>query len=249
MQIVKTKDYKDMSRKAANIVSAQVILYPKSVLGLATGDTPIGMYNQLANWYEKGDIDFSQVRSINLDEYVGLEKSHDQSYDRFMRKNFFHKINIDPANTFLPNGLAEDIEAECERYEQNIKDIGGIDLQVLGLGHNGHIGFNEPHTVFVKKTHKVMLSDSTLEANSRFFEDIEAMPHSAISMGMGTIMQAKRILLICSGTQKTEILYKSLFGDIDPLIPGSILQLHTDVTVVADEEALSVIREKGLLAD
>lgn len=247
MKILKTKDYLDMSRTAANIVSAQVILHGKSVLGLATGDTPKGMYKQLAEWNKRGDLDFSQINTVNLDEYIGLSRDHEQSYYRFMYDNLFSHINIQINNTSLPNGLAEDVEKECQNYEANINKLGGVDLQVLGLGHNGHIGFNEPDTVFKKNTHKVELSESTLNANSRFFNNINEMPKSAISMGMGTIMRAKKILLMCSGKEKAEILYKSLFGDIDPMIPASILQLHMDVTVVADMDALSVIKENGFL--
>ena len=180
-----------MSRAAANIVSAQVILFPKSVLGLATGDTPIGMYRQLIEWHRKGDLDFSQVRTVNLDEYVGLSRDHDKSYNWFMWHHLFSQINVPPGNIFLPDGLAGDPAAECRRYEDNIRALGGIDLQVLGIGHNGHIGFNEPGPVFTKSTHVVTLSEQTLSANARFFDSYESMPRQAITMGMGTIMAGK----------------------------------------------------------
>ena len=241
MIIIRAKDYNEMSRTAANIVSAQVILFSESVLGLATGDTPIGMYKQLIDWNRKGDLDFSQVKTVNLDEYIGLSKEHHQSYFWFMQQNFFRHINIDKKNIFLPDGLMSDTKRECARYESNIQTLGGIDLQVLGLGHNGHIGFNEPGSVFKKKTHVVSLTEQTIAANSRFFHKAEKVPEKAITMGMGTIMQAKRIVLMCSGEEKSGILYKALCGDIDPMVPASILQLHDNLTIVADDEALRLI--------
>lgn len=238
MKIIKAKNYKDMSRKAANILSAQVILKPSSVLGLATGSTPIGMYKQLIDWYKKGDIDFSQVKTFNLDEYVGLSTDHPKSYHKFMYDNFFDKININTKNISIPDGLADEQQKECIEYEKKIADAGGIDLQVLGIGHNGHIGFNEPAEYFERDTHVVKLKQQTREDNSRFFDSIDDVPTSAISMGMGIIMKAKRILLLCSGESKAEILKKSLYGKIDPCVPASILQLHSDITVVADDDAL-----------
>ena len=241
MKIVKAKDYRDMSRKAANIISAQVILYPKSVLGLATGETMIGMYDQLAEWNTKGDVDFSQVITFNLDEYIGLSADNRQSYSWFMNDRFFNQINIRKNSTHIPNGLADDIELECRKYDGLIQANGGVNLQVLGLGHNGHIGFNEPSATFTKNTHQIMLSGSTQKANARFFKEHEPVPQCAITMGMGTIMQAKRILLMCSGADKADILYTCLFGDINPKYPGSILQLHRDLTLIADEAALSAI--------
>lgn len=247
MELIKVKNYSEMSRIAANILSAQVILFPESVLGLSTGDTPIGMYKQLIEWNDKGDLSFSKVKTFNLDEYIGLSKEHGKSYSFFMWNAFFSKININKKNTYIPNGLAKNIQRVCKKYDEDIKKSGGIDLQVLGLGVNGHIGFNEPNAYFKRNTHKVNLSESTLRANSRFFDSKEEIPNSAITMGMGTIMQAKRILLLCTGKEKSEILYKVLFGDIDPRIPGSILQLHKQATIVADEDALSVIKSNGLL--
>ncbi len=241
MKIIRAKDYKDMSRKAANILSAQVILKPESVLGLATGSTPIGMYRQLIDWYRKGDIDFSAVKTFNLDEYVGLDENHPKSYHKFMFDNFFKDINIKPYNALVPNGMAKDCNEECINYEEKIVDAGGIDLQVLGIGHNGHIGFNEPAEYFERDTHLVNLKNETRAANSRFFDSIDDVPTQAISMGMGIIMKAERIVLLCSGKEKADILKESIYGKIDPYVPASILQLHSDITVVADEAALNCL--------
>lgn len=239
MKLYKAKDYKDMSRKAANIISAQVIAKPDSVLGLATGSTPIGTYQQLIEWYHKGDLDFTEVKSVNLDEYRGLPKENDQSYYYFMNHHFFKHININLEHTHVPNGMEPDSEKECTRYEQVIQQLGGTDLQLLGLGHNGHIGFNEPDDIFVKNTHCVDLQESTIEANKRFFDNIDDVPKQAYTMGIKTIMQAKKILLVVSGADKAQILYDVLRGPITPLVPASVLQLHNDVVVVADEAALS----------
>ena len=239
MRLYRAKDYNDLSRKAANIISAQVIMKPDCVLGLATGSSPLGTYRPLIEWYKKGDLDFSEVKSVNLDEYKGLPKDNDQSYYYFMHQNFFKDININPENTHIPNGMEPDSEKECSRYNQVISDLGGIDLQLLGLGHNGHIGFNEPDTAFAKMTHCVDLAPSTIEANKRFFASADDVPRQAYTMGIKTIMQARKILLIVSGEDKAQILYDVLNGPITPHVPASILQLHSDVTVVADEAALS----------
>jgi len=239
MIIINTKNYEDMSRKAANILSAQVILKHNCVLGLATGSTVEGIYKQLIMMNQNGDVDFSGVRSVNLDEYVGLAGDHNQSYRCFMDTNLFNQINIHIDNTNVPDGMAADIEAECIRYENLIKELGGIDLQLLGLGHNGHIGFNEPDDYFPLLTHRVQLKESTIKANSRFFENEDQVPREAITMGIKSIMQAKRILLCVSGEAKAEILKKVLSGPVTPEVPGSILQLHPNLTVVADEAALS----------
>lgn len=239
MKIYKAADYKDMSRKAANIISAQVIMKPNCVLGLATGSSPIGIYQQLIDWYQKGDLDFRDVKSVNLDEYKGLDKNNEQSYYYFMYHNFFQHININPDNTYIPDGTEPDSARECARYNQVIEQLGGIDLQLLGLGHNGHIGFNEPEEAFEKTTHCVDLQESTIEANKRFFENIEDVPKQAYTMGIRTIMQARKILLVVSGKDKADILYEALYGPVTPRVPASILQLHNDVTVVADAAALS----------
>ena len=241
MRIIKTKDYADMSRKAANIIAAQVIAKPDCVLGLATGSTPIGTYKELIKAYENGDLDFSQVKTANLDEYRGLEKTNDQSYDYFMKDNLFNHININFDNLNIPNGEKPDAEEECARYEAVVKALGGQDLQLLGMGHNGHIGFNEPADEFPKETHCVDLQESTIQANKRFFEKVEDVPTQAYTMGIGTIMQAKKILVVASGADKAEIIKKAFFGPITPQVPASILQLHADVTVVVDEAAGSLI--------
>lgn len=241
IRFVRARDYDDMSRKAANIISAQVIVKPNSVLGLATGSSPIGAYECLVHWYEKGDLDFAQVTSVNLDEYRGLAHDNEQSYYYFMKKNLFSKVNIDPAKTFVPDGTISDAQEACEKYDEIVRSTGGVDLQVLGLGHNGHIGFNEPDSVFAKGTHCVDLSKSTIEANARFFSSIDEVPTQAYTMGIQTIMNAKKILVVVSGEAKADIVEKSFFGDVTPLVPASILQLHPDVTVVGDEAAFSKI--------
>ena len=239
MRLYRAKDYNDMSRKAANIISAQIILKPDCVLGLATGSTPIGTYQQLIARYHEGDLDFSQVRTANLDEYRGLTRDNDQSYYYFMYHNLFKEVNIDMANTNIPDGTNPDSAAEAARYDQVIRDLGGVDLQLLGMGHNGHIGFNEPGDAFDKGTHCVDLQPSTIEANKRFFASIDDVPKQAYTMGIQTIMSARKILLLVSGAEKAEILHKALCGPITPHVPASVLQLHNDVTVVADEAALS----------
>lgn len=244
MRLIRAKDYQDASRKVANIISAQVILKPDCVLGLATGSSPLGAYQQLIKWCEKGDVDFSRTKTVNLDEYVGLAADHDQSYSYFMHKNFFGHINIDPGNTNLPNGLELDEAAECRRYDKVIDDLGGVDLQLLGIGANGHIGFNEPADQFVTGTHRVELTASTIAANSRFFEDESMVPRQAYTMGMLDIMQAKRIVMIATGANKAQAVYDAFCGPVTPRMPASILQLHPDFVLVADEKALSLVGDK-----
>lgn len=241
MKIYKAKDYKDMSRKAANIISAQVIMKPNCVLGLATGSTPIGTYDQLVEWYNKGDLDFSEVTTVNLDEYKGLPRTNDQSYYYFMHQHLFDRVNTDPERTNVPNGMEPDAEKECGRYEELIRSLGGVDLQLLGLGHNGHIGFNEPGEAFEKETHCVDLTESTIEANKRFFASADDVPKQAYTMGIKTIMQAKKILIVVNGENKADIVERAFFGPVTPEVPASILQLHNDVTLVGDEAALAKI--------
>ena len=208
MRIYKAKDYVDMSRKAANIVSAQVIMKPNCVLGLATGSTPIGLYKQLVEWYNKGDLDFSEVMTVNLDEYKGLSRDNDQSYYYFMHQNLFDHVNIPAENTHLPNGMEPDSQKECQEYTDLIQSLGGVDLQLLGIGHNGHIGFNEPGEAFDKQVHCVNLTQSTIEANKRFFASADDVPKQAYTMGIKTIMQAKKILIVASGEDKAEIVQR-----------------------------------------
>lgn len=243
MKIIATSDYQDMSRKAANIISAQVILKPNSVLGLATGSSPLGTYKQLIEWYRKGDIDFSQVKTVNLDEYKGLAPDNNQSYYYFMYDNFFKHINVDLGNVNIPNGLETDTQKECNRYDEVIDSLGGVDLQLLGLGNNGHIGFNEPDDMFKRKTHCIALSQSTINANARFFRSLEEVPTHAYTMGIESIMDAEKIVVVVSGAGKAQILRDVIKGPITPSVPASILQLHKDVTIVADQEALTLLDE------
>ena len=240
MKIIHAKDYEDMSRKAANIISAQVILKPDCVLGLATGSTPIGAYHQLIKWYEKGDIDFSQVHTYNLDEYRGLSHDDVQSYHYFMRDNHIDHINIDPANTHVPDGSNLDAEAACAEYDRIVAAAGYPDLQLLGIGHNGHIGFNEPDDHFSAGTHCVDLTESTIQANSRLFEKEEDVPRQAYTMGTQTIMYARMILVVANGEKKAQAVRDMCYGPVTPSCPASILQLHTNCVLVADEAALSL---------
>jgi len=232
LRIIRGKNYDDMSRIAANIIAAQITLHPMSVIGLATGSSPLGVYSQLVEQYKSGNIDFSAVKTVSLDEYVGLDGENGQSYRYYMNNNLFNHVNIDIKNTYLPSGTAEDINAECQRYDRLIDNLGGIDLQLLGIGMNGHLGFNEPNTVFEKNTHCEKLAEETIEINSRFSENIDEVPHYAITMGMQPIMQAKKILLLINKKEKEAIMKEALFGTISPKVPASVLQLHPDCTVV-----------------
>ena len=241
MKIIVADDYKGMSRKAAAIIASQVTLKADSVLGLATGSTPIGMYEQLVEWHKAGELDFSAVKTVNLDEYVGLAPEHDQSYRYFMNDNLFNHVNIDKANTHVPNGLAADPAVECERYDRVVEEMGGVDIQVLGMGHNGHIGFNEPADHFPLGTNLVDLQESTINANARFFASKDEVPKQAMTMGIHTIMKAKKILVVVNGEGKADIVKKAFTGPVTPQVPASILQLHPDVVLVGDKAALSKI--------
>ena len=237
MRIYKATDYNDMSRKAANIISAQIIMKPNCVLGLATGSSPVGTYKQLIEWYKKGDLDFSQVTSINLDEYKGLSPENDQSYRYFMSTNLFNHVNINKENVHVPDGVGFEAGEAGKAYEELMAKTGQVEIQLLGLGCNGHIGFNEPADEFTKVTGEIDLTDSTIEANKRFFEKKEDVPRKAVSMGIGTIMRAKKIVLLVNGENKAEILKEVVNGPVTPKVPGSILQFHPHVTVICDEEA------------
>ena len=241
MKIYKTPDYEAMSLKAASIIASQVVLKPDCVLGLATGSTPVGLYKELIRRCEAGELDFSAVKTVTLDEYVGLPGDHDQSYRYFMNTNLFDHINIDKANTNVPNGLAEDADAEGKRYDELMDSMGSIDIQLLGMGHNGHIGFNEPDDYFPMGTHAVDLQESTINANARFFESIDDVPRKAITMGIGSIMKAKSVLVIVSGEGKADIVAKAFAGPVTPMVPASILQNHDDVVVYLDKEAASLL--------
>jgi len=238
MEIFTATDYAGMSRQAARLVSAQLLLKPDCVLGLATGSTPLGLYSRLIEEYKNGDLDFTEVRTVNLDEYKGLAPGNPQSYGYYMRENLFRHINIKPENTFIPNGLATDAAGECARYDALLDSL-GIDLQILGLGENGHIGFNEPGEVFMPSTHLVGLTKSTLAANARYFASLDDVPVYAYTMGIGSILRAKRILLIASGPKKAAALRAALYGPVTPALPASALQLHGYVTVIADAEAMA----------
>ena len=235
MKFIKVDTYNELSREAALVIASQLKSKPDSVLGLATGSSPVGTYRELIKMYENGEIDFSSARSVNLDEYVGLSPEDTQSYAYFMRTNLFDHVNIKKENTNIPNGTAEDLDAECRRYDKLVLELGGVDLQLLGIGTDGHIGFNEPDSVFSKLTHTVRLAQSTIDSNARFFESADKVPTTAITVGMMTIMQARSVLLIANGPSKRDILNKALNGPITPEIPASILQLHPHVTVVYSE--------------
>lgn len=235
MKFITVNSYEELSKKAADIIAAQIILKPDCVLGLATGSSPVGTYKNLIKKVENGELSFKDVTTVNLDEYVGLDGTHDQSYRYFMNDNLFDHIDIDKAKTHVPNGCAADLVKEGEEYDNLVKSLGGIDLQLLGIGLDGHIGFNEPDDCFTGATHPVTLDPSTIEANARFFASKDDVPKSAITMGMMSIMQAKRILLVANGKAKLDILKKSIEGPITPEVPASILQLHPDVTVIYSE--------------
>ena len=243
MNIITVKNYEEMSKMAAHILAAQVIAKPDSVLGLATGSTPIGIYDCLAVWCKNGEVDFSKAATVNLDEYRGLDHSNDQSYYYFMNKHLFSRINIDPSRTNVPDGTEPDPEKESKRYEALIQELGGIDIQLLGIGHDGHIGFNEPNSFFDKETHCVDLTEMTIEANKRFFESIDDVPRQAYTMGIGTIMSAKKILMVVTGADKADIVAKAFYGEVTPEVPASIIQFHPNVTVICDEAAMSKVQK------
>ena len=241
MRIIRTKNYDEMSRKAAAIIAAQVIHKPDCVLGRATGGTPVGTYKNLVEWYKSGDLDFSEVSTVNLDEYRGLPREHRESYWSFMHRNLFDHVNIPQDRINLPDGTNMDADAECKRYDAVIASMGGVDLQLLGIGHDGHIGFNEPSDAFDMGTHCVDLTEETIEANKRFFASRDEVPRQAYTMGTHTIMSARKVLMIVSGKDKAEIIKKAFFGPVTPHVPASILQMHPNFVLVADEDALSLV--------
>ncbi len=243
MIIIKTDSYEDMSKKAASIIAEQIISKPNSVIGLATGSTPIGTYEELVKLNKASEIDFSDITTFNLDEYRGLPRDNDQSYYYFMNDNLFDHVNIDKSRTHVPNGMIEDADLECGNYEAAIKAAGGVDLQLVGIGHNGHIGFNEPSDEFDKVTHCVDLTESTIEANKRFFASIDDVPRQAYTMGIGTIMAAKKVVVVANGTGKAEIVKAAFQGPITPKVPASALQLHQNVIVVCDAEAAALLED------
>ena len=245
IKIIYGKTAKDAGINGADVITELLKNKKNAVLGLATGSSPVGMYTELIERCKKGVISFADVKTVNLDEYVGLSADHDQSYAYFMYENLFKGTDIDLANTNLPNGLAEDPASECARYDAVVAGMGGVDIQVLGIGNNGHIGFNEPASYFSKGTELINLTDSTIDANARFFASRDEVPTQALSMGVGQIMNANKIVLLAMGKGKADILEAALFGEVTPAVPASILQFFKgEVVVCADEDALSVILAK-----
>lgn len=244
MKVIIANNYDEVSKIAANEIVDLVNSKPDCILGLATGSTPIGMYKELINYNKDKHVDFSKVKTFNLDEYLGLQGNHPESYRYFMDNNLFNHININKANTYVPSGISEDVQKECIDYDRKISEAGGIDLQVLGIGNNGHIGFNEPSTSLNIGTHVTELTQSTIEANSRFFSNINEVPTKAITMGLGSIMKSKSILLLANGISKADIISKLVDGKIDTLVPASLLQVHQNVTVIVDKLAGAFIMKK-----
>ena len=236
--------YEEMSEAAMELVIRQIRKKPDTVLGLAAGSTPLLLYKKLGEAYKKGLVDFSQVKTFNLDEYIGLPLEHEQSYHSFMEENFFSLVNLKPDNIYIPNGMADDIAAECARYSAAIEAADGIDLMLLGIGANAHIGFNEPGDSFVPETHVVELTATTRLANARFFATVDDMPHWAVSMGIRDIMFSRNILLMANGAGKTEAVYQAICGDITPQVPASVLQLHRNVLVLTEKTSAARLPEK-----
>ena len=243
MKLIIAKNYEELSKVAANEMADVVKNNPSAILGLATGGSPIGMYKELIRMNKEGEIDFSKVTTVNLDEYVGLSGEHPQSYRYFMNDNLFNHINIDKKNTYVPNGLAENIEEECKNYDNKIAELGGTDVQLLGIGNNGHIAFNEPDENLVSGTHLTNLTQDTIEANARFFDSIDEVPKTALTMGLGGIMKSKKIIVIASGESKAEAVKEMVSGKISTKMPASMLQMHRDVTVIIDEDAAKLLQK------
>jgi len=241
MKIIITKNYEELSKVAANEMAEIIKSNPKAILGLATGGSPIGMYKELIRMNKEGEIDFSTITTVNLDEYIGLSGEHTQSYRYFMNENLFNHINIDKKNTYVPNGLAENIEEECKNYDAKIADLGGTDVQLLGIGNNGHIAFNEPNQELVAGTHLTRLTEDTIKANARFFDSIDEVPKTALTMGLGGIMKSKKIIVIASGEGKAEAVKAMVSGKISTNMPASMLQMHRDVVVIIDEAAAKLL--------
>lgn len=251
MNIFIKEDYEAMSKQAANMVAGQMNLKPGSVIGLATGSTPEGMYKELVKLYEADSVDFSDVTTFNLDEYYQLSPENEQSYIYYMNKYLFSRVNMRPEKVHVPNGISSDVEETCAEYDRLIESNGNMDLQILGIGNNGHIGFNEPDVKFEAGTHLVALDDETIEANARFFESAEDVPKEAISMGIRNIMHAKKVVLIANGEAKSAMLKEMLFGPVTPNVPASVLQLHNDVTIILEKEAavevLAELKARGVV--
>ncbi|MTI47116.1 glucosamine-6-phosphate deaminase [Sporosalibacterium faouarense] len=245
MRIIVAKDYSMMSKIASRMIETEIKKNPRAILGLATGSTPVGAYKKLIDAYKKG-LDFSKVTVFNLDEYYGLAPSHEQSYAYFMRENLFNHINIDISKTYIPDGMTKNPKIECRKYDQLVRESGGIDLQLLGIGENGHIGFNEPSEELQIDTHLVELTHTTVSANSRFFESVDDVPRQAITMGLGSIMKADKIILLASGENKSKIIAKTIEGKVSTSTPSSLLQLHPKVTLIIDQEISNYLKIKNL---
>ncbi|NLZ71086.1 MAG: glucosamine-6-phosphate deaminase [Clostridiaceae bacterium] len=242
MRIIVVKNYEELSKRAADMMASQIRVEGHTVLGLATGSTPVGAYKELIRQYEEEGLDFSNVDTFNLDEYYGLAPDHPQSYRYFMNENLLSHVNLDMNRTHVPNGLAKDPLLECAHYDQMIEDMGGIDFQLLGMGNNGHIGFNEPNDYFIAATNLVNLTENTINANARFFNSADEVPKQALTMGFGVIMRANKVLFVVSGKNKAKVVAEALQGNVTPKIPASILQLHKDVIVILDEDAASELK-------
>ena len=237
MRVIVCKNYDEMSKEGAKLFASQMILKPNSILGLATGSTPIGLYQNLIEMNKAGEIDFSQITSFNLDEYYPLSPDNDQSYRYFMNKNLFDHVNIDKKKTFVPNGISENPEEEGEKYDTMMEEAGGVDIQLLGIGQNGHIGFNEPDENLITGTHLTNLTENTIQANSRFFRSVDEVPTKAITMGMASIMKAKKIVLLASGASKRAVVQELLNDHITTSVPATLLKVHPDVVLICDKEA------------
>ncbi len=242
MRLILCENYDELSEQAAKLVASQIILKPDSVIGLATGQTPMGMYKNLVKMYERGEVDFSNITTFNLDEYYPIKRGNDQSYYYYMNENLFSKINININKTHIPDGETKNPYKECDKYEEEIKKNGGIDLQILGIGQNGHIGFNEPDVSLYTETHLTDLTRNTIEANSRFFNNEDEVPKQALTMGIATILKSKKIILLASGANKSRVVSELLNGDINTSIPATMLKVHPDVVLICDKDAYSGIR-------
>ena len=236
MRIIVCENYEGISKTAAKMVASQLMLKPDSVIGLPTGSTPVGMYAELAKMYKEGETDFSQAVTFNLDEYYPINKENPQSYYYFMNENLYNKVNLKPENIHIPNGSATDVDEECANYDKLIDANGGIDLQVLGIGNNGHIGFNEPAGELNDRTHMTGLTEETIIANARFFNSADEVPQHALTVGMATILMAKKIILLVSGKNKSEPLKRLLTGRISTAVPATMLNLHRDTVIITDRE-------------
>ena len=244
MEVIVCKTYEEMSREAAQAVAETMNAKPNAVLGMATGSTPLGLYQELVRMHKRGELDFSQVTTFNLDEYVGLPTDHDQSYHRFMHDNFFKHINIPPQNIHIPSGTTSNYRAFCEWYEKRIIECGGIDVQILGIGSDGHIAFNEPSSSLSSRTRLKTLAKQTIDDNARFFKSADEVPVYAITMGVGTILEARKILLLANGKKKADAVAQAVEGPVTSMITASALQMHPDATVYVDADASTKLKMK-----